>query len=124
MQSALGVDLAVNAIVADLKTHSKAVTSNEEIAQVATISANGDSEIAGFIADAIKKVGNGGVITVEEAKASRLSSKSSRACSSTAATSRPTPFRRTDVSRRGAIILEHVPPRAMIVSQTALSKSL
>ena len=63
-----GVDLAVNAIVEDLKRHSKAVTSNEEIAQVGTISANGDSEIGRFIADAMKKVGNEGVITVEEAK--------------------------------------------------------
>jgi len=63
-----GVDLAVHAIVEDLKKHSKAVTSNEEIAQVGTISANGDSEIGRFIADAMKKVGNEGVITVEEAK--------------------------------------------------------
>jgi chaperonin GroEL len=63
-----GVDLAVYAIVEDLKKHSKAVTSNEEIAQVGTISANGDSEIGRFIADAMKKVGNEGVITVEEAK--------------------------------------------------------
>ena len=63
-----GVDIAVSAIVEDLKKHSKAVTSNEEIAQVATISANGDSEIGRFIAEAMKKVGNEGVITVEEAK--------------------------------------------------------
>ena len=63
-----GVDIAVNAVVEDLKKHSKAVTSNEEIAQVATISANGDSEIGRFIAEAMKKVGNEGVITVEEAK--------------------------------------------------------
>jgi chaperonin GroEL len=63
-----GVDLAVDAIIEDLKKHSKAVTSNEEIAQVGTISANGDSEIGRFIADAMKKVGNEGVITVEEAK--------------------------------------------------------
>ncbi len=63
-----GVDLAVNAIVEDLKKHSKAVTSNQEIAQVGTISANGDAEIGRFIADAMKKVGNEGVITVEEAK--------------------------------------------------------
>src|SRR3974377_1379422 len=60
-----GVDLAVNAVVEHLKTNSKAVTSNEEIAQVGTISANGDSEIGRFIADAMKKVGNEGVITVE-----------------------------------------------------------
>src|SRR5271165_3797531 len=63
-----GVDLAVAAIVADLQKHSKNVTSNEEIAQVGTISANGDVEIGRFIADAMKKVGNEGVITVEEAK--------------------------------------------------------
>ena len=63
-----GVDLAVNAIVEDLKKHSKAVTSNEEIAQVGTISANGDLEIGRFLAEAMKKVGNEGVITVEEAK--------------------------------------------------------
>ena len=63
-----GVDLAVEAIVADLQKNSKNVTSNEEIAQVGTISANGDAEIGRFIADAMKKVGNEGVITVEEAK--------------------------------------------------------
>jgi chaperonin GroEL len=63
-----GVDLAVTAIVADLQKNSKKVTSNEEIAQVGTISANGDAEIGRFIADAMKKVGNEGVITVEEAK--------------------------------------------------------
>src|SRR5436309_2262857 len=63
-----GVDLAVEAIVADLQKNSKNITSNEEIAQVGTISANGDAEIGRFIADAMKKVGNEGVITVEEAK--------------------------------------------------------
>jgi chaperonin GroEL len=63
-----GVDMAVEAIVEDLKRNSKNVTSNEEIAQVGTISANGDAEIGRFIADAMKKVGNEGVITVEEAK--------------------------------------------------------
>jgi len=63
-----GVDTAVEAAVGDLKKNSKAVTSNEEIAQVATVSSNGDSEIGRFIADAMKKVGNEGVITVEEAK--------------------------------------------------------
>jgi chaperonin GroEL len=63
-----GVDLAVSAIVEDLKKHSKAITSNDEIAQVGTISANGDSEIGRFLAEAMKKVGNEGVITVEEAK--------------------------------------------------------
>src|SRR3989337_1000009 len=63
-----GVDLAVEAIVEHLTANSKKVTSNEEIAQVGTISANGDAEIGKFLADAIKKVGNEGVITVEEAK--------------------------------------------------------
>src|SRR3979490_459437 len=63
-----GVDLAVEAVVEDLKKNSKKVTSNEEIAQVGTISANGDVEIGKFLADAMKKVGNEGVITVEEAK--------------------------------------------------------
>src|SRR3984893_2474922 len=63
-----GVDLAVETIVADLQKNSKNVTSNEEIAQVGTISANGDAEVGRFIADAMKRVGNEGVITVEEAK--------------------------------------------------------
>jgi chaperonin GroEL len=63
-----GIDLAVDATVKDLKDNSKKVTANEEIAQVATISANGDAEIGRFLADAMKKVGNEGVITVEEAK--------------------------------------------------------
>jgi chaperonin GroEL len=63
-----GVDLAVEAVVADLQKNSKKVTSNQEIAQVGTISANGDTEIGQFLADAMKKVGNEGVITVEEAK--------------------------------------------------------
>src|SRR5437867_6580243 len=63
-----GIDLAVEAVLEDLKKNSKKVTSNEEIAQVGTISANGDSEIGRFLADAMKKVGNEGVITVEEAK--------------------------------------------------------
>jgi chaperonin GroEL len=63
-----GVDLAVETVVADLQKNSKNVTSNEEIAQVGTISANGDAEIGRFIADAMKRVGNEGVITVEEAK--------------------------------------------------------
>src|SRR6201991_1640460 len=63
-----GIDLAVEAVVADLVKNSKKVTSNEEIAQVGTISANGDAEIGKFLSDAMKKVGNEGVITVEEAK--------------------------------------------------------
>jgi chaperonin GroEL len=63
-----GIDLAVEAVVEHLKANSKKVTSNEEIAQVGTISANGDAEIGKFLSDAMKKVGNEGVITVEEAK--------------------------------------------------------
>src|ERR1700694_1859407 len=63
-----GVDLAVEAVVADPQKNSKNVTSNEEIAQVGTISANGDAEIGRFLADAMKKAGNEGVINVEEAK--------------------------------------------------------
>src|SRR5487761_2293980 len=63
-----GIDVAVEAVVADLKKNSKKVTSNEEIAQVGTISANGDISIGKMIAEAMQKVGNEGVITVEEAK--------------------------------------------------------
>src|SRR6202007_3001556 len=63
-----GIDLPFDAVVDDLKKNSKKLAHNEEIAQVATISANGDSEIGRFLADAMKKVGNDGVITVEEAK--------------------------------------------------------
>jgi chaperonin GroEL len=63
-----GIDFAVEAVVADLKKNSKKVTSNDEIAQVGTISANGDSFIGSEIAKAMQKVGNEGVITVEEAK--------------------------------------------------------
>src|SRR5471030_851006 len=63
-----GIDLAVEAVVEHLKANSKKVTSNEEIAQVGTISANGDREIGDFLAKAMQKVGNEGVITVEEAK--------------------------------------------------------
>jgi chaperonin GroEL len=63
-----GIDLAINAVVADLKTKSKKLTSNDEVAQVGTVSANGDSEIGRMLAEAMKKVGNEGVITVEEAK--------------------------------------------------------
>jgi chaperonin GroEL len=63
-----GVDRAVAAVIEDLKAHSKKITSNDEIAQVGTISANGDTEVGKIIAEAMKKVGNEGVITVEEAK--------------------------------------------------------
>ena len=63
-----GIDLAVEAIVGDLKKNSKKVTSNDEVAQVGTISANGDKSVGEMIATAMQKVGNEGVITVEEAK--------------------------------------------------------
>jgi chaperonin GroEL len=63
-----GIDLAVSAIINELSSKSKKVTSSEEIAQVGTISANGDQEIGAMIAKAMQKVGNDGVITVEEAK--------------------------------------------------------
>ncbi|MFK3857284.1 chaperonin GroEL [Agrobacterium pusense] len=63
-----GIDLAVDAVVKELKSKAKKITSNAEIAQVGTISANGDSEIGRYLAEAMEKVGNEGVITVEEAK--------------------------------------------------------
>jgi chaperonin GroEL len=63
-----GVDMAVAAVLDELKARAKKVTSSEEIAQVGTISANGDHEIGAMIAKAMQKVGNDGVITVEEAK--------------------------------------------------------
>ncbi len=63
-----GIDLAVAAVVEDVKKRSKKVSTSEEIAQVGTISANGDRSIGDMIAQAMQKVGNEGVITVEEAK--------------------------------------------------------
>ncbi|SPL62558.1 chaperonin GroEL [Ochrobactrum soli] len=63
-----GIDLAVDAVVKELKTNARKITSNSEIAQVGTISANGDTEIGRYLAEAMEKVGNEGVITVEEAK--------------------------------------------------------
>ncbi len=63
-----GVDMAVEAVVADLKKRSRQIADNSEIAQVGTISANGDKEVGAMIAEAMQKVGNDGVITVEEAK--------------------------------------------------------
>ncbi len=63
-----GIDLAVSAVVEDLKKRSRKISANSEIAQVGTISANGDSEIGDFLARAMETVGNEGVITVEEAK--------------------------------------------------------
>ena len=63
-----GVDKAVARVVEEIKATSKKVTTNQEIAQVGSISANGDTEIGAMIAKAMEKVGNEGVITVEEAK--------------------------------------------------------
>jgi chaperonin GroEL len=63
-----GIDLAVKTVVTDLAAHARKVSANSEIAQVATISANGDEEVGRILAEAMEKVGNEGVITVEEAK--------------------------------------------------------
>ena len=63
-----GVDMAVAAVVDDIKSRAKKVTTSEEIAQVGTIASNGDKEIGRMLAEAMQKVGNEGVITVEEAK--------------------------------------------------------
>jgi chaperonin GroEL len=63
-----GIDIAVDAVVKELKGNARKITSNSEIAQVGTISANGDEEIGKYLAEAMEKVGNEGVITVEEAK--------------------------------------------------------
>ena len=63
-----GIDQAVATVVEELKARAKKVTSNDEIAQVGTISSNGDTEIGAKIAEAMKKVGNEGVITIEESK--------------------------------------------------------
>ncbi len=63
-----GIDLAVQAVVAELKSKSKKVTNNDEIAQVGTVSANGDAEVGNMIAESMQRVGKEGVITVEEAK--------------------------------------------------------
>jgi len=63
-----GIDIAVNAVVADIEKHARPVKNSSEIAQVATISANSDSEIGQKIADAMERVGKEGVITVQEAK--------------------------------------------------------
>jgi len=63
-----GIDIAVHTVVGELKKNARKITSNEEIAQVGTISANGETAIGKMIAEAMQKVGNEGVITVEEAK--------------------------------------------------------
>jgi len=64
-----GVEIAVNAVVKDIEKRAKTVSSSSEVAQVGTISSNGDATIGKMIAQAMQKVGNEGVITVEEAKA-------------------------------------------------------
>ncbi len=63
-----GIDLAVEAVVADIIKRAKKISTNAEIAQVGTISANGDKEVGQMLAEAMKRVGNEGVITIEEAK--------------------------------------------------------
>ena len=63
-----GIDMAVETVVAELKKNAKKISTSEEIAQVGTISANGETEIGQMLAQAMEKVGNEGVITVEEAK--------------------------------------------------------
>ena len=63
-----GIDMAVEAVVASLETQSKKITTSDEVAQVGTISANGEGDIGSMIAEAMERVGNEGVITVEEAK--------------------------------------------------------
>jgi chaperonin GroEL len=68
MEIKRGIDVAVNAVVADVRKRSRRISTNDEIAQVATISANGDREIGNMLAQAMAKVGSEGVITVEEAK--------------------------------------------------------
>jgi len=80
-----GIDSAVGAVVAQIGKRSRKVTTNGEVSQVGTISANGDEEIGGMIARAMEKVGNEGVITVEEAKSLDTNSTSWKACNSTVA---------------------------------------
>ena len=63
-----GIDKAVDAVVDELKQNARKIVKNDEIAQIGTISANGDAEIGRFLAEAMERVGNDGVITVEEAK--------------------------------------------------------
>src|SRR5262249_58705842 len=64
-----GIDIAVSAVVKDIEKRAKKVGSSSEIAQVGTISSNGDAKVGKMIAEAMQKVGNEGVITVDEAKA-------------------------------------------------------
>jgi len=82
--SSRSINIAVETVVEELKKNSKKVTSNDEIAQVGTISANGDQEIGRFLAEAMKKVGYEAVITVEETKSPETELDVVKACSSTA----------------------------------------
>ena len=84
-----GIDIAVTAVVKDIERRAKKVQSSEEIAQIGTVAANGDKAMGKMSPSAMKKAGNKGVITVEEAGAQRPNSTSSRACRSIAVTSRP-----------------------------------
>ena len=85
-----GIDWGVARIVKELHDQATDCKTKKDIASVGTISANGDATIGEIIADAMDKVGKDGVITVEEQKASRRTSISSRACSSTAVICRRT----------------------------------
>ncbi len=93
MELKRGIDTAVAHIVEELKKLSKATKDPKEIAQVGTISANGDATIGKILADAMEKVGKEGVITVEENKTAETKLDVVEACSSTAATSRRTSSR-------------------------------
>ena len=88
-----GIDQAVEVAINDIKARAKKVKSTEEVAQVGTISANGDRFIGEEIAKAMQKVGNEGVIRLKKPRASKPKSISSKACSSTAAISRRTSSR-------------------------------
>ncbi len=83
-----GIDRAVAAVIEDINARSKSIAGNDEIVQVGTISANGDTQIGEIIARAVAKVGNDGVITVEEPKSLETDSTWSKAFSSTGAISR------------------------------------
>ena len=83
MDLARGIDLAVDKVLSDLRTRSKKLGSSSEIAQVGTISANGEEEIGNKIAEAMDKVGRDGVITVEESKTRDLLLKPQKVCNLT-----------------------------------------
>ena len=85
-----GIDLATANVVDALKSAAREVKDSDEVAQVGTISANGEEAIGNQIADAMQKVGNEGVITVEENKGLETETDVSKACSSTAVTCRHT----------------------------------